>query len=80
MKGEGPLLDFAIGDGHALVLAQVLGPALHHKRLDVAARSRGVFKESPANGSVAAADAAHGLHGARELACGGGIDKVFHCY
>ena len=70
-------LCFAIGHGHALMLAQVLGPAFHYERLDEAARRRGVFEESPANGSIAAAKPAHGLHGARELAGARGIDGVF---
>ena len=54
VKTRDRLLQQTVGVGDAFVLAQVLKPRLHQKRLDEPAFLGGILKHSPAIGTVSA--------------------------
>src|SRR4051812_33836517 len=72
------LLELAVGDGQAIVLAQMLEPGLDAESLDEAAGDRRVLEESPRIASAAPALSlqrrASGEEGLAMLGC----DPVFH--
>ena len=58
MKGLRLRLDFAVRYGHALVLAQMLGPTVYHESLDITSGNRRIFEQSPADRAISAPDPA----------------------
>jgi hypothetical protein len=64
VEGHGPIADLTISDGHALMLAQGLGPGCDHEGLHVAPRIGRVPKQPPTKGTVTQADPTQGTHGA----------------
>ena len=80
MKSPGQRFHFSIGDSNALMLAEVLGPALDHEGLEKPSWLGCIFVETPANGSIAPADLPYRFHGVRELLSAGRVDQVFDCY
>src|SRR6266481_6513997 len=67
-------LDLAVGNAHALVLAQVLGPRFVHERLEVARRLGRIVEQLPEERAVAPAHLAHVAHRRDELGAMRGVD------
>ena len=77
MEPPNPLLDRAITNRRALVLAQVLEPGLDDEAFDVTPASSWILVDGPRDGAVAAANrlqVADGFHEGIRLK---GIDAVF---
>src|SRR5688500_17945510 len=63
VEGAGAVEDGRVGDRAARMLAQMLEPGVDQEQLDPALRRGKILVEAPARGAVAAAYAAHRVHG-----------------
>ncbi len=78
MQRPGACLCFTVGQGHALMLAQVLDPGLHEEGFDVALRIGRVLEQLPAQGAVPEAFQAHFQHSLYEVSGVYLVDAVLH--
>src|SRR5436189_1015945 len=76
LVSKNALLDLPVGFGRAGILAQVFGPRLHEKALDVSPGLRDVLEQKPPRCPVASPQPTEICHSAAERVGLGGIDPI----